>query len=300
MSTVTVGEHDIEVSHPDKVLFPEAELTKADLVDYHRRVAEHMLPHVRHRAIAMERFPDGIDAAGFLQKRVDEHFPDFVSRAELPTEDGTTVYAVVDNPETLAYLAQQGCITLHVWPSRVDRPDHPDRLVFDLDPEETDLDALADTARACRELLAEVGLAPFVKSSGSSGLHVEAPLDRRADFDEARAFAREAADRLAERDPERVTTAHRKDQRGGRLFVDTYRNAYGQHAVAPYAVRAKPGAPVAAPLDWDEVGGSGFRPRRYTMANLFRRLAQKPDPWAGMDDAAGSLAEAHDRLRRLR
>lgn len=299
MSTVTVGGHDIEVSNPDKVLFPETGLAKADLVDYHRRVAEHMLPHVRRRAVAMERFPDGIDAEGFLQKRADEHFPDFVTRAELATEDGSTVYAVVDNPETLAYLAQQGCITLHAWPSRVDRPDHPDRLIFDLDPEDAGLEALAETATACRELLAEVGLAPFVKTSGSSGLHVETPLDRSADFDAARAFAREVAGRVADRDPERVTTAHRKEQRGGRLFVDTYRNAYGQHAAAPYTVRAKPGAPVATPLDWDEVGGSGFHPRRYTVGNLFRRLAQKPDPWAGMDDAAGSLPEAHERLRRL-
>lgn len=296
MTTVTIGDHDIEVSHPDKVLFPDAGLTKSDLVTYYRRVADHMLRHVGQRPVALERFPDGIDADGFLQKKVDDHFPEFVDRVELPTEDGTTVYPVVTNAATLVYLAQQGTVTVHAWPSRQDRPNHPDRVIFDLDPSDADLTGLRSTAIACRDLLVDVGLSPFVKSSGSSGLHIEAPLDRTAEFDEVRAFAQQVAELLAAGDPDRVTVAHRKDQRGRRLFVDTNRNAYAQHAAAAYTVRARPGAPVAAPLDWDEATSSGFDPQRYTISNIFRRLAQKRDPWSGFHDAAAGLSGARRRL----
>lgn len=298
MTTVSVGPHEIEVSHPDKVMFPEAGLTKADLVAYYQRVADHMLHHVGQRPVALERFPDGIDADGFLQKKVGDHFPEFVDRVELPTEDGTTVYPVINNAATLVYLAQQGTVTVHAWPSRQDHPNHPDRVIFDLDPGDEDLTGLRSTAVACRDVLADVGLSPFVKSSGSSGLHIEAPLDRTADFDEVRAFAQQVAQLLAAGDPDRVTVAHRKNQRGGRLFVDTNRNAYAQHAAAAYTVRARPGAPVATPLDWDEATSSGFDPQRYTITNIFRRLSQKTDPWEGFQDAAVGLDGARRRLER--
>lgn len=265
---------------------------------YYRRVADHMLAHIAQHPVALERFPDGIDADGFLQKNVPDHFPDFVDRVELPTEDGTTVYPVVTNAATLAYLAQQGTVTVHAWPSRVDRPDRPDRVIFDLDPGDTALTGLRDTAAAARDLLTDVGLDPFVKSSGSKGVHIEAPLDRTARFDEVRAFAREAAEHLAARDPDRVSVAHRKDRRGRRLFIDTHRNAYAQHAAAAYAVRARPGAPVAVPLDWGEATSPGFNPQAYTVSNVFRRLAQKADPWTGFADAAVPLGEARRRLQR--
>jgi bifunctional non-homologous end joining protein LigD len=203
---------------------------------------------------------------------------------------------VVDNAATLVYLADQACLTPHVWLSRTDRPDHPDRMVFDLDPGTEDLPLLRDTARRLRDLLDELGLPAFPKSTGSKGVHVEVPLDRAASFDEVRDFARAIARVLTDDDPGRVTTEQRKVKRKGRLFLDTYRNGYGQTAVPPYAVRALPGAPVAVPLDWGEALASDFHPRRYTLANVFRRLGQKQDPWAGIDEAAVSLEKARRRL----
>ena len=284
----------IAISNPDKPLFPDG-TTKADLARYYGRIADVMLPHVRGRPVHMQRFPDGIDGPEIQQKQAPDYFPDVVARARVPRKRGGSVeHVVIENAETLVYLAGQACITPHVWLSRTDALDNPDQIVFDLDPPRPDLPTLRDGARALRRLLEDVGLRAYVKSTGSRGLHVVAPLDGRAAFDEARAFARDIATRLAEDSPDRFTVEQRKDRRGGRVYVDVGRNGYAQTAVAPYAVRALPGAPVAAPLQWDELGR--FEPRRFTTGNLFRRLARKQDPWADMYEHAGSVAQARDRL----
>lgn len=279
----------VEVSNPDKVLFPDEGITKGDLVGYYRRIAEVMLPYVRGRPVAMHQFPEGIDRPGFFRKSVPEHFPDSVHRAELAKEGGTTTYVVIDNTETLAYLANQNCVAVHVWPSCADRPEHPDRMIFDLDPGPAGLDVVRSTARSLRDVLDDLGWPSFVKATGSTGLHVEVPLDRSADFDTVMDAARVVAGLVVERDPDRVTLATRKAKRGDRLFLDILRNRYAQHAIAPYSVRALSGAPVAAPLDWDEALRADFDPRRYTIANVFRRLGHKADPWAGIGEEVADL-----------
>jgi bifunctional non-homologous end joining protein LigD len=204
---------------------------------------------------------------------------------------------VIENAETLVYLADQASITPHVWLSRIDKLDNPDQLIVDLDPPGRELALVRDAARALRELLEELGLAAYVKSTGSRGLHVVTPLDCRADFDEARAFARELARLLAEREPKRFTVEQRKEKRRGRLYLDTARNAYAQTVVAPYAVRALPGAPVACPLEWRELGR--VEPQQFTVRNIARRLARKDDPWAEIASDARSLREPRRRLSRL-
>jgi bifunctional non-homologous end joining protein LigD len=289
----------VEITNPDKVLFPDDGITKADLAGYYERIAERMLPHVRGRPVHMQRFPDGIDGEEVQQKQVPDYFPDFVRRVRVARKGGGSVtHALIDNPETLVYLAGQACITPHTWLARQDRLDNPDQIVFDLDPARGGLDVVRATARTLRELLEELGLAAYLKTTGSRGLHVVTPLDRGAGFDEVRAFARGVADLLAARDPDRLTTEQRKDKRRGRLYLDTGRNAYAQTAVAPYAVRALPGAPVACPIGWRELGR--VEPRSFTLANAQRRLARKADPWAGIWDDARSLREPGRRLERLR
>jgi bifunctional non-homologous end joining protein LigD len=288
----------IEISNPEKALFPDG-LSKAELARYYERIAETMLPHVRGRPVHMQRFPDGIDGEEIQQKQAPDYFPDFVKRARVKRKRGGSVeHVVIENTETLVYLADQACITPHVWLSRTDKLDNPDQLIFDLDPPGDDLSTVRDAARALKELLEEVGLAAYVKTTGSRGLHVVAPLDRSVRFDETRAFARELAALLAGREAKRFTVEQRKEKRRGRLYLDTARNAYAQTAVAPYAVRALPGAPVACPLEWRELGR--IEPRQFSVRNIARRLARKDDPWAEIGGDARSLREPQQRLALLR
>lgn len=292
-----VGGRVVQVSSPDKVLFPEDGTTKADLARYYAKVADTMLPHLKGRPISMLRYPDGIEGESFFQKDVPDYFPAWIRRAKVEKEGGTLEMMVAEEPAALVYLAGQACITLHVWLSRIDRPQRPDRLIFDFDPSGDDFGPVRDGARRMRDLLEELGLAPFVMTTGSRGLHVTVPLDRSADFDVVRTFARGCAELLVARRPDHLTVEHRKAKRDGRVYVDTGRNAYAQTGVAPYAVRALPGAPVATPLDWSELGRA--RPRSTTIANLFRRLGRKDDPWADIDRRARPLAKAAERLRRM-
>ncbi|MEQ8697792.1 MAG: non-homologous end-joining DNA ligase [Bauldia litoralis] len=297
--TITVDGHEIELSNLDKILFPDSGITKGDLVDYYRRIAPVALPHWRGRPLSMHRFPDGIGADGFFQKEVPGYFPDWIDRIELPKQDGTVTYAVADKAATLVYLANQGCITPHLSLARRDKPDHPDRLIFDLDPSDDDFAKIQRAAKRVRALLDDLDMASFVQTSGSRGLHVVVPLDRSADFDEARAFARDAAESLAERYPQELTVEQRKDKRGDRVFLDYLRNAYGQTSVAPYAVRAIEGAPVATPLRWSEAGAGDLDPRKYTLRNIFRRLSRIDDPWEQLPRRRYSISAAAKRLATL-
>ncbi len=283
-ATQDVDGRAVPFSHPDKVLFPDDGLTKADLADYYRRVAPVMLPHLAERPLTLHRFPDGIGADGFYQQNRSDHFPDWLPgrRLDHGGDTGEVHHILCQRPADLVYLAGQGTLTLHAWLSHADRPQRPDQLVFDLDPPGGDFEPVRQAARQVRDALRQAGLTPFLKTTGSRGLHVVAPLKPVADFDRVRRACRRLSDHLAARHPDQLTTEQRKNKRRGRLYLDIQRNAFGQTAVAPYAVRARPGAPVATPLDWHELDDPALGPRRYTLGNLFRRLGQKDDPWAGM------------------
>lgn len=293
-----VGGRTVEVSRPEKVLFPEDGLTKTDLVDYYIAVGETMLPHVRGRPVAMRRFPDGIGEGGFFEKKAPQHFPDWIDRVEVQTRESSQRHVVCNEEATLAYLADQACVEPHVWLSREDDLDHPDQLIIDLDPSVEDLRRLRAATRAVGSRLEDLGLTPFVKTTGSRGYHVHVPLDRGEDFDTVREFARSLAETLADGDPDLMTTKQRKDERGDRVFLDDLRNAYGQNAIPAYGVRARPGAPVATPIDWSEVGQ--VAPDGYDMTSVLRRLSQKADPWQGIAGHACSLDAARRNLTRGR
>ncbi len=287
----------MELSNPDKVMFPDPGLTKADVAAYYEGVADAMLPHVRDRPVSMRRYPDGVDAPGFVHKDVPDHYPDWIRRVEAPKAGGTVRHAVITEPATLVYLANQACITPHVWPSRRDRLERPDRVIFDLDPASVeDFGVVRSAARSLGELLREMGLAPFAMTTGSKGLHVVSPIQRRSGYDEVRGFAREAARLLAERDPERLTLEQRKDKRRGRVLVDVMRNGYAQTSVPPYALRGRAGAPVATPLRWSELSDSRLGPRRWHAGNIGRRLSAKGDPWDAIGSRAGSIGTARRKL----
>jgi bifunctional non-homologous end joining protein LigD len=298
--TIRAGRYRVPVSNPDKPLFPADGITKLDLAEYYAGIAPHILRHLRGRPLTVERYPDGIDKEGFVQKRVTGNAPEWVTTASVQSQQGSLDQVVCDKAATLVFLADQAAIALHPWLSRHDRPDHPDQLIFDLDPPGDDFEPVRAGAFALRELLDELRLSAFVKTSGSRGLHVLVPLDRKADFDTVRAFAGDVASVLVTRQPERFTTEVRKDARNGRLFVDTLRNAYAQTAVAPYSVRARPGAPVATPLDWDELADERIRSDSFRIGDMRERLEQRGDPWWHISRRGHSLKPARKRLDRMK
>ena len=294
---VRAGRRTIPISHPERVLFPDAGLTKLDLARYYAGVAETMVPHVRARPLALHSFPQGIEGSGFFVKDAPRHFPGWIATVAVPKREGGTIHHVLANDAaTLVYLAGQNVITPHVWTSRADRLEHPDRLIFDLDPTTQRFAEVRAAARSLGDLLRDLGLAPFAMTTGSRGLHVVVPLRRTADYDAVHGFARAVAAALVEEDPRTLTVEFRRASRGERIFVDVGRNAYGQHAVAPYAVRPLPGAPVATPLRWEELGDRGLDPRGWTVATIGDRLADGGDPWRGIARHARSIGPARRAL----
>jgi bifunctional non-homologous end joining protein LigD len=305
-----VGGRTVQVSSVTKPFFPEAGLTKGDLLAWYRDVAELMLPHLRGRPLNLQRFPNGVDGHGFWQQGAADHFPDWVRTVtvERRGRGGTVDHVVCEDAATIVYLANLATVTFHAWTSTIQHLARPDLLIIDLDPDPGQgLEVVRAAARAVRAAAEELGLAPFVQTSGSRGYHVVMPLVPGPDVEVVRDFAAELAALVAARDPRRLSVEWRKAKRDGRLLLDTARNGYAQTLVAPYSVRPRPEAPVATPIDWAELGR--VEPRSYTLANLRRRLARKPDPWAGMADRAVPfepvrarldelLAEAGDRGRR--
>ena len=301
-----VGRRTVEIHRPDKVLFPAdpdgdgggKEYTKGDLIAYHRAVAPFMLPHLRGRPLMLERHPDGIDGPMFMQKNTPEHYPDWIERVEVPKEGGTVVHPVCEDAATLVYLADQACLTLHRWLSRTGGVDRPDRLVFDLDPAVDDFAQVREAAGLVRELLDELRLPSVPMTTGSKGVHVVVPVNGHDDFDDVRAFAREVAEELVRAHPERLTTEARKKDRGDRLYLDIQRNAYAQTAVVPYTVRARPGAPVATPLTWEQLDDPVVDARRWTLADAVEQA--RTNPWAGAMSRGRALGPARRRLTALR
>jgi bifunctional non-homologous end joining protein LigD len=281
------GRRDVELTHPGKVLFPDDGITKADLAAYYRDAAPAMVPLVRDRPVSLQRFNDGIGRQGFFQKNVAKGVPPWVRRVEVGKHGGSVCHVLANDASTLVWLANQNCITPHVWLSRADRPERPDRMIFDLDPADDDEFALVRrTARELGDVLREAGVTPFAMTTGSKGIHVVVPLRRRYPFGRVRDAAVAVAAELVSRRPTELTMEFYKRKRDGRLFIDVNRNAYAATAVPPYAVRARPGAPVATPLRWDELSDRRLRADRWSMRTV---LDRDPGVWSGLSDAAGGL-----------
>jgi bifunctional non-homologous end joining protein LigD len=295
---VRAGRRKVEITHPEREMFGDAGIDKLALAEYYVSVSEWILPHLRERPIHVRAYPDGIDGQGFVRKSVPGHYPEWIERARLPKREGGKIDQVVaTNAATLAYLAGQNAISLHGWLSLRDQPERPDQIIIDLDPTGEDFEEVREAARIVREVLDELGLPAYLKTTGSRGLHLSTPLDRSATFEEAHELARGIATVAATIAPDRLTAATRKDKRRGRLFIDWLRNGYAQTAVVPYSVRARPEASVAMPISWRELRSVG--PRDYTVANALRRLRRVSDPWEGMRRRARGLEGPRRRLQRL-
>jgi bifunctional non-homologous end joining protein LigD len=281
----------------EKVLYPEQNLSKAELVAYYALVAEWMLPHVANRPLTLVRCPDGRHADCFYQKHAKPGVPHAVRRIPIPEDGGkTATYMAVDDMPGLVALAQLGALEIHTWPCHADRVERPDQLVFDVDPDEgLAWEHVVEAACALRRQLAELGLESFVKTTGGKGLHVVAPVTRRLGWDEHKEFARAVALAVERAEPDRYTTNMRKDRRKGRVYLDYLRNARGATAIAPYSARAREGAPVATPITWKELE-AGVDPRSFTVFTVTSRLADlRRDPWAGYFDLDQSITAAARR-----
>jgi len=294
MSTeIRCGRRSIAITHPDKVMFPEAGLTKLDLARHYERVGGLMAPLLRDRPLTFQVFPDGIAAEGFYMKSVPRHFPKWIGRAKVAKRGGSLVQVVAADAATLVYLAGQNMVTPHAWLSRADRPREPDRLILDFDPSPgAGFAAVRAAARSAGERLRDAGLVPFAMVTGSRGVHVVCPLRRGHDFGTAHAYARALAERMVADDPRHLTLEWRRADRGTRIYVDVNRINYAQHAVAPYGVRARPKAPVAMPIDWDELSDRSLRPDRWTVRNCDERIAEAGNPWQGFGRRARALPGA--------
>jgi bifunctional non-homologous end joining protein LigD len=290
----------VVITHPDKVLFPDAGITKAEVAAHYGLVAPMLIEHIRGRPVTLERYPQGITAKGFIQKNLGRGTPSWLERVEVPRQDGgLVVYPLVNDARALQWLANQNCITPHVWTSRTPALGQPDLCVFDLDPSVDDPTVLRAAALAVRDLLEELGLPSWVKTSGSKGFHIVVPLDAKADFEDVGRFAYGVASALVARDPDHLTLEFIKVDRAGRIFVDVGRNGFGATFAAPYAVRPLPGAPVSAPCTWDEVVSGTATPQTFTLRSMTARLEEHGDLWAGMSRRRRSLRTATARLRKM-
>jgi bifunctional non-homologous end joining protein LigD len=287
------------ITHPDKVLFPGDGITKGELAAYYEAVAPLMLPHLRGRPVTMERYPAGIANKGFIQKDVVKGFPEWLARVEVPKRGGTVHYPLIDDLRSLLWLANQNCITPHVWTSRVPDLRRPDLCVFDLDPSRDEPDVVRAAALSVRDLLAELGLTSWVKTSGVKGFHIVVPLDGAAEVDAVFDFAHGVAAVLVKRDPARLTQEFIKADREGRILIDTGRNGYNATFAAAYAVRPKPGAPVSAPCSWTELERDRTGPQSFALRTMVERLARVGDVWAEASLHPQSLAGPREALQRM-
>jgi bifunctional non-homologous end joining protein LigD len=287
------------ITHPEKVLFPDDGITKGELAAYYEAIAPVMIPHVKMRPVTMERFPAGIGRKGFIQKDVSKGFPDWLERVEVPKKDGVVHHPVVKDTRSLLWLANQNCITPHVWVSRAPDVYHPDVCVFDLDPADDKPELLRAAAIALRDLLDELGLPSWVKTSGSKGFHIVVPLDAKTETGEVARFAQGVGTALVKRYPSQLTQEFYKKDRRGRILVDTGRNEYSATFAAAYAVRARRGAPVSAPCTWDEVVRGTVSPQTFTIRTMQKRIDEAGDLWADMRRKRRSLSRAIARLRAM-
>lgn len=298
----------VTISHPEKVLFPDDGITKGEVAAYYGAVAPLMLPHLVGRPVTMERYPAGIGKKGFLQKDVIKGFPAWLARAEVdrrePKADASSEsvhYPLVGDARSLQWLANQNCVTPHIWVSRLPELFRPDLCVFDLDPaSDDDSSSVRRAALAVKAVLDELALPAFIKTSGSKGFHIVVPLASDVDAADVWRFSHGVSAWLVKDHPDLLTNEFIKADRGGRIFVDTGRNAPGATFAAAYAVRARATAPVSAPCDWQEIVDGAVSPRTFTLRTMPARLRERGDLWRGIEEArsalAPSLAQLNEKL----
>ncbi len=297
MGSLRFGRLEVKTSNETKVFFPDDGITKGDLISHYVKVAERMLPHLKGRPLSFQRYPDGIEGVSFFQKDTPKHYPDWITSVPMEKKGGVNQHVVADRVASLAYLANNGVVTIHGASATVPDLTKPDRLIFDLDPSVDDFAVVKAGAKVVRSILEDdLSLPTFLQTTGSRGLHIVTPIKPELGYDEVAAFALRVAQIVVEHDPDSFTIERMKAKRGDRLLIDHFRNAYAQTAAVPYSVRPRPGAPVATPIEWAELGRLRAGAATFTVTTIDKRL-KRGDPWADMKRRARSLRPAIKKLR---
>jgi bifunctional non-homologous end joining protein LigD len=292
--------HHIQITHKDKILFPNSGILKQDVMAYYEKITDYILPYLKNHPLTMQRFPNGIAEDGFFQKNASAYFPDWIKTEEVRKVGGWVNQVICDTKETLLYLVNQYVVTFHISLSTIDNIECPDTLIFDLDPPNEDFALAVEGAKALRLLLEkDLGFTTFLMTTGSKGLHVNIPLKQKEDFNKVHAFAKDISNYIAMQNPTKFTTAIRKNKREGRLYIDYLRNSYGQTSVAPYSVRAIEKAPVATPIFWKELEDEKLHAQFCNIQNIFNRLEQIEDPWKDFNLSRKSIKNARKKLKVL-
>lgn len=289
----------VEFSNQDKILFEDAGISKGEILEHYEALSDHMLPYLKDRPLMLHRFPDGINENGFYQKEIPDHFPDWFSSKKVKTEDGNIDQILCQDLDSLLYLADQGTISFHAFLSLQDKLKYPDRFVIDLDPPSADFEIVRKAAFTIKDVLDDLEIESFLCTTGSSGLHILIILDREEAFDQSLAFGNQLADYFTDQHQEIFTTASRKKKREGKLYFDVQRNAYAQTSIVPFSLRAREIAPVATPIEWDELKDNSLNSQSYHLKNIQKRLAKKTDPWKAMGQHRYNLKSISKRLKEL-
>jgi bifunctional non-homologous end joining protein LigD len=292
----------VKLTSPDRVLYPDDGITKGDVFDYYKQVGATIVPHLRDRPFTMKRYPHGITGEAFFQKQAPRGMPDWIPTRQFRTwpragESRLVDFPLINSPEAVLWMVQMNCIDMNAWYSRVDKPDRPDFVLFDLDPPDGGFELAIEVAHLIRELLEDLELPGYVKTSGADGIHVVAPITRRSTFEQTYDFAEKAARLLEQRHPGKVTTEWLKKKREG-VLVDHRQNGHGKTIASVYSVRPKPGAPVSTPLGWEELTPT-VRPRDFGMKEALRRIEEHGDLYAPVLKDPRPLASAAKKLERL-
>lgn len=268
---IRAGRRNIEITHPEKILFPESKITKLELVNYYLKISDKILPHLKDRPLTQVRCPSGISDECFFQKNCPDYYPDWIERIAVEKQNKEIIeYVNCKDIATLIYLINQNCITPHTWLSKLPDLNKPDKIIFDLDPGEgATFTQIRETALKLNSLIKKEKLKANPMVTGSKGIHVIIPIKPDMLFDEARDYAKELAQKLVDIYPDQLTIDVRKEKRKNKIFIDYLRNSWGATSVVPYGVRPKENAPVATPITWKDVEKKSLKPDQFNIFNIF-------------------------------
>ncbi|NGX62883.1 MAG: hypothetical protein KR126chlam6_00285 [Candidatus Anoxychlamydiales bacterium] len=285
----------MEITNKDKILFPKSKITKLEYVTYYKKIAKKILPFIKDRALTLKRFPNGVQADKFFQKKVMDYYPSWIKTVSVKREKKSSIkMPVITDEKSLLYIANQ-VGELHPWLSKIDKLNYPDRMIFDLDPGKANFSKVIDAAKDLKKILDSLKLPSFLMTTGSKGLHIIVPIKRDFTFDEVRHFAKNIATILVNKDSTKYTIETRKEKRKNRIFIDYLRNAFAQTAISAYSIRAIENAPIATPITFNELS-AGLTAQKFNIKNILKKSS---NPFSSINSRPSSLKNAMKNIEKL-